>query len=237
MLRFIESHQWDTRTLLPDLYGTAFEDWCDYVARDDCVRMAEDPKLIGYFYTDCPTWVHARAPEDKAPLFDPDLLKTESGKKQLYDLATRYYKVTHDAIRRYDPNHMIFGDRYEGRHPLPEEVLRAAVPYVDVYCFQYFGPPDQLYADLRRWHDITGKPVMLADASAFRRKTETYPDMIQKLRQEPSVVGWHYCGAYIKNRCRQQGFRDEQNMVDVELAQTIGDANRETHAWVKQVTG
>ncbi|MCP5114921.1 MAG: agarase, partial [bacterium] len=142
LLPFADFHQWEAETRHPDLRSSEFEDWCDYVARDECARFAGDEKLIGYFYIDCPTWVHTRNwTAWKGPLFDPELLKTPAGQKELEDLAGRYYKVTHDAIRRYDPNHLILGDRYEANAPLPIQVVRAAMPYVDVLSFQDFRQP------------------------------------------------------------------------------------------------
>jgi hypothetical protein len=112
LLPFAETHQWEYETRHPDFYSNDFEDWCDYVARSQCARFADDPKLIGYFYTDCPMWVHTKpANRWKGPLFDPEKLQTDAGKAELHRLATRYYRVTHDAIRRYDPHHLILGDR------------------------------------------------------------------------------------------------------------------------------
>jgi len=54
LLPFAETHQWDNEVRLPDFFSRDFEDWCDYVARSQCGRFADDSKLIGYFYTDCP---------------------------------------------------------------------------------------------------------------------------------------------------------------------------------------
>ena len=56
---FADFHQWEVETRNPDFASPEFAEWCDYVAREHCARMADDPKLIGYFYIDCPTWVHA----------------------------------------------------------------------------------------------------------------------------------------------------------------------------------
>ena len=200
--------------------------------------MADDPKLIGYFYVDCPTWVHARHPELKKPFFDPELLDTESGRQQLFDMATRYYQVAREAIKRYDPNHLILGDRYEGKAPLPDEVLRAAVPYVDVMSFQCFSGPDEVCPDLSRWHALTGKPVLLADASFPGRNkgasASGYGDMMRALRELPSCVGWHLCGAYLQNRCRCYGLRDDRDQIIEPLVSTIQAVNRETHDWVAQ---
>src|SRR5262249_53769739 len=128
-------------------------------------RMADDPRLMGYFYIDCPTWVHVRTANAwKGPLFDPDRLASAAGRDALRALAGRYYRVTHDAIRRYDPHHLILGDRYEAAAPVPDEVVEAALPYVDVLSFQDFKRPVQAAADLAQFHERFAKPALLADS-------------------------------------------------------------------------
>ena len=84
---------------------------------------------------------------------------------ELQRIATRYYQVTHDAIRRYDPNHLILGDRYNGQGPLPEAVLEAMVPTVDVLSIQHFPPIDRFVSLSSEWHRRTGKPVVNADVA------------------------------------------------------------------------
>jgi len=236
MLPFIESHQWEFESRLPDIRSAEFEEWCDYTARADCARMKDDPKLIGYFYTDCPIWIHTRRPEYKPSIFNPELLKTEAGRKELFELATHYYKVTHDAIRRYDQNHLILGDRYEGRAPLAEEVLRAAVPFIDVLSFQNFGPIAEVAQSFRHWHDVTGLPVLLADAGGKKGgwQRDTYSHKIKTLRELSCCVGWHLCGAYLRNHVRQAGVRDEKMQPDQTYIDEMTVANRETAAFVRE---
>ena len=96
--------------------------------------------------------------------------KTRDGCRpsRLRKLATRYYQVTHTAIRRYDRHHLILGDRYEANAPLPIEVVESALPFVDVLCFQDFKDP---VAHLAQWHRQTGKPVLWADGA------KNVPDM------------------------------------------------------------
>ena len=236
LLPFTETHQWEYETRYPDVFSHEFEDWCDYVARDQCARMAEDPNLIGYFYVDCPTWAHCPERNPKGPWFDPERLKTESGRQALFEMAARYYQVTHDAIRRYDPDHLILGDRYEAKALVPEEVVKAAVPYVDVLSFQYFSDPSSICRDLQRWHELTGKPILLADAATPGRRAERYEPMIRALRELPCCVGWHVCGAYLRNRCRNYGLRDERENPDRELIVAATKANRETAEWVRKAT-
>jgi len=232
MLPFIELHQWECETRHPDIFSTDFADWCDYVARRDCARMADDPKLIGYFYTDCPAWTHARKPHLKGPLFDPDLLATPAGRRQLADLAERYYRITRDAVRRYDPNHLILGDRYEGAAALPDEVLAAAAQHVDVLSFQFFADQSAICPAFECWHEQTGLPILLADSCAPGRDAARYAPMLRALRELPCCVGFHYCGAYLKNRVRAEGFRSERDEPDEALTAPVREANRETLEWV-----
>jgi len=242
-LPFADFHQWEAETRHPNFASAEFAEWCDYVARENCARMAGDSKLIGYFYVDCPTWVHTtKFCTWKGPLFDPAKLATEAGRKELGELATRYYRITHDAIRRYDRHHLILGDRYEANAALPEEVVRAALPWVDVLSFQHFGPPDKVKADLARWHELTGKPVLYADGCRSRKlpdgaqghDAKGYTEVLAALREVRGCVGMHLCGAYLRNRTRRRGLRDESERPDPEALDAIARANRETLEWTKR---
>lgn len=244
MLPFADFHQWEAETKHPDFFSKDFEDWCDYVARAHCARFADDPKLIGYFYIDCPTWVHTRRENKwKGPLFDPDDLKTEAGRKRLVEMAGCYYKVTHDAIRRYDANHLILGDRYEVRAPLPVEVVRAAVPYIDVISFQHFAPPEKIVANLAFWRGQFDLPMLVADCCHSVRlpngysghDVDRYRQTLRLLREDPSCLGYHLCGAYMANRVRKRGLRNERDDVDPDLIKGIAQANLETRQWVQQL--
>jgi hypothetical protein len=201
--------------------------------------LADDTKLIGFLFCDCPQWVHATRPERIGPWFDPERLKTEAGRQDLFAMAERYYRVTREAIGRYDPNHLILGDRYEANAPLPDEVLRAAVPYVDVLSFQYFRDAATVARRFQEFHALTGKPILLADACVPGRDVDAteenslYPGMLRTLRELPCCVGWHYCGAYLKNRSRGAGFLDENELpVNPGFIAAVRKANHETTRWV-----
>ncbi len=250
MLPFADFHQWEAQTIHPDFFSPGFANWCDHVAREHCVPLSEDSKLIGYWYIDCPTWIHDR-PQNKwkGPLFDPAKLESEAGKKELHALATQYYKVTHDAIRRYDPHHLILGDRYEANAPLPIEVVNAARPFVDLLAFQDFNDPIE---HLKDWHEKTGMPVLWADgAKAIGIPDDSgqvdptgdklndgawYAEVLGGLRDNPGVAGAHLCGAYLRNRTRRRGLRDEREIPDATAIEHIRAANRETTAWAGTFT-
>lgn len=248
MLPFSEIHQWEVETRLPDIRGKGFAEWCDVVAREHCARYADDPKLIGYFYSDCPVWVHHREGNAwRGSLFDPDRLSSEAGRRELFELATKYYQVTHDAIRRYDPHHLILGDRYEANAPLPEEVVRAALPYVDVISFQCFRGAAVVKEKLGRWARFVRKPILLADSATWRgndppatlgiryryQDPAGYRAIVDELRAIPESVGFHLCGAYIRNETRKCGLLSEDETPDAVAIQGIRQTNREVVEWVR----
>jgi len=233
LLPFTESHQWEQHTRHFDFQGSQWKEWVDYVARSHCAELSEDRNLIGYFYSDCPTWIHERDENAwRGPIFDPERLKTESGRKELTELARAYYQTTHDAIRRYDPHHLILGDRYEANAPVAMEIVEAAAPFVDVLSFQDFRDP---VAHLRTWHEKTGKPVLLADAAGLIRPEspegfvsndgEWYADVLAKLFDNPGCIGFHLCGAYQRNKARRRGLLDEMESPDQKNVERISAAN------------
>jgi hypothetical protein len=228
-LNFLNFNYTDLESRYLDVFSREFEDFCDYTAREIVALHAHDPKLVGWFFTDCPTWTFSMKPAVKPPLFDPRRLVSEEGRAEFERLVTRYYEVTTAAVRRYDAHHLILGDRFEGRSPLPDTVLRVAARFVDVLCFQYF-PQDiaAMSADLRRWHELTGKPLLIADAAPPARAIGRYGDLIEAVAELPFIVGFHYCGAYLKNNARGHGLRDHFNRELVEITGPVRRANQRT---------
>ena len=234
LLPFTESHQWERHTVHFDFRSDDWKEWCDYVARSHCAELADDPNLIGYFYSDCPTWIHDRPLSKwRGPIFDPERLRSAAGRKELTQLAESYYRTTHDAIRRHDKHHLIFGDRYEANAPIANEVIEAALPYIDVVSFQDFRDPVN---HLHEWHTRTGKPVLLADAARMKWQTlpgeftrnegDWYAKTLAQLFENPGCVGFHLCGAYQRNRARRYGLLDEYETPDEENVALITAANK-----------
>jgi hypothetical protein len=156
-------------------------------------------------------------------------------------MAIQYYKTIHDAIRKYDPNHLILGDRYEANAPIATEVIEAALPYVDVLSFQDFRDPA---THLEEWHKKTGKPVLLADGSGitkgegiYKRTDGTwYAKQIVALFNNPGCVGFHLCGAYQRNKARARGLLDEHEHPDIENVEIIQQTNEKIDSWMKEAS-
>ena len=239
-LPFGDFHQWEAETRNPDFFSDGFADWCDHVAREHCVPLANDPKLIGYFYIDCPTWLHVRKHNAwKGPIFDVSKLDSVAGREELTAIASQYYRVTHEAVRRYDPNHLILGDRYEANALLTMEVIEGARDFVDVLSFQDFRNPVEHLAD---WHEKSGMPVLWADGARrlpvdgsdkLRNDGAWWAEQLAGLRDNAGCVGAHLCGAYLRNRVRLRGLLSEQDEPDTEMINLIRTANRQAQKWAR----
>lgn len=240
LLPFMESHQWEKHTVHFDFRSEDWKEWCDYVARSHCAELTDDPNLIGYFYSDCPTWTHDRPDNEwRGPIFDPERLTTDAGRQELMELAGLYYKTTHDAIRRYDTHHLLLGDRYEANAPIAMEVINAAKPYVDVLSFQDFRDPVK---HLDEWYKKTGKPVLLADAAGVDWRSQAffkpnngvwYAETLAALHRNPGCIGFHLCGAYQRNKARRRGLLDEMENPDTKQVKLIRAANEQVSRWMK----
>ncbi len=206
LIRFTDM-QWYVEEEFSDVFSDAFAEKCDRLAKDVCTKLRDDPYLIGFFYADTPNW----------PLWEERV-----GREKLPDVARRYYRVIHDAIRRYDKNHLLLGDRYQGDrvvsidsakvNGLPDAVLEAMKSTVDVLSVEYYRPLARIEEDLAAWHAVTGKAVLMAD-SAFLAPTdalemspggpcyvpdqaargEAYQQHARRLYANPLVIGWHWC--------------------------------------------
>lgn len=224
-LRVQEIEDWNGYPSFRDVYSRDFDVYCEYLARNVCFDHAESKNLIGYFLVDIPAWLPHASGEDFPQL--KGLGETARNEK-LYDVASKYYETITKHIRKYDHNHLILGDRYNGNKGIPSAALRAMQPFVDVLSVQYFTAPteesrQQMRDDLARWHEETGKPVINADIGNWtptelnphrvsgiedqRGRAQDYVDAINAVIKEPWFLGWHWC-AYVENIGRGWGIKD-----------------------------
>jgi len=123
-------------------------------------------------------------------------------------LSRRYFQVCHDAIREYDPNHLILGCRYALKPP--DEALRGSIGYSDVISINNYGDEPPLN-DLRSINALTGLPIMITEFS-FKamdsglpntkgagvplrtqgERADHYEKYVKELISEPYVVGYHW---------------------------------------------
>ncbi len=135
LMRGLQTEDWNGDPLFPDVWSLDFEDHVNYLTRSTVVDHASDQNLIGYSYVDAPSWAPHVSGEDFPQLKG---LTGSARETKLFDVASRYYEAMATGIRKYDPNHLILGDLFNGDRPLPDVVLEALRPFVDVLAIQYF---------------------------------------------------------------------------------------------------
>jgi hypothetical protein len=122
--------------------------------------------------------------------------------------------VYHDAIRRYDPNHLILGDRNTLHLQAPPcpwayHIMRR---YLDVLSVNVMGPPDTVYQVLENATRHWDGPIHLADTGAGVYQTDPgksayqardleewesiYRGLLETGIQHPQIIGFGWCGYY-----------------------------------------
>ncbi len=82
----------------------------------------------------------------------------------LSHLAGDYFKLTTEAVRRGDPNHLILGVRFRGF--APHEVVAASRGYTDAQSINYYVSDGRLDEEMfRMMYEKSGQPVILSEYS------------------------------------------------------------------------
>ena len=112
-----------------------------------------DPYLVGYMTDDELPWQtstldnYLTLPADDANRAAAESWLAARGSAVVGDrdradfqtyVADTYYRITSQAIRRYDPNHMVMGSRLLGGDGVKPYLFQAAKPYVDVASVNYY---------------------------------------------------------------------------------------------------
>lgn len=127
-------------------------------------------------------------------------------------IVEAYLKAHHDALRKHDPNHLIFGDKIQNARPQPDWVWEIVRKYVDVILIQdydFFTPAHE--KKLRHINHLTGKPIVNGDHSygmlrpnmtvvkgvkvdSAEEKGEQYATYLRGILNLPFMLGWQTCG-------------------------------------------
>jgi hypothetical protein len=164
------------------VFDPEFEKFCDTYAQ----RLAatkDDPWLLGHFsdnempfkrdaiinYLQLPekdpghqaaqSWLQARH-GSQATVKDI----TEQDKKDFLALVTdRYYRIVSTAIKKYDPNHLFLGSRFNDKELNYPEVFKAAGAYVDVMAVNYYRTWTPSPEKLAMWSRESGRPILITE--------------------------------------------------------------------------
>ena len=113
----------------------------------------------------------------------------------LGEIARRYYSIVGQSMRRHDPNHLIFGEKYL-LGDIPDQVLAAAAPYIDAVAIQpgdgyipIYTPGDTYPArEIAELHRLLQKPVFICDHQ-ISFPTPIHPHAIWPYHQRKDEAG------------------------------------------------
>ncbi len=129
-------------------------------------------------------------------------------------IAEKWYALHEGLIRKYDPNHLILGDKNMVMWHY-DFLLPSIKKHVDVVCVQAYGPweKDKKLSDMI--YQATGKPIFNGDGcfglaspnqqewgvKGFRTGAKTleevagmYEEMLRGMMSTSYYIGWHHCG-------------------------------------------
>jgi hypothetical protein len=260
--------RWETSVTylgLPDVHSADFERNADNAARAQCEPRKSDPWLLGYFLANEPPFPQKTLQTAELILSGPDTATqrelrrwlaagdTPERRTEFVDRALeRYVRVTSEAVRRHDPNHLNLGMR-SGGSPTDAEI-RAAGSF-DVYSvniYDYEVKPERV----RRISDLTGKPVLIGEfhfgtpgrglaASLVQVKDAAergtaYRYYVENAFSMPEMIGTHWF-QWSDQPCtgRYDGENYNIGLVDVtdRPYSELVDALKATHARLFQVHG
>jgi hypothetical protein len=124
-----------------------------------------------------------------------------------------WHRINREVILKYDPNHLILGDKIfcHGKGH-PDWVFETVGKYVDVLLIQDYEMLKASHIEeLKRYHELSGKPVLNGDASyaytveeqeaskglqveSHEAVGEEYSIYLKGIMNLPFMVGWHNCG-------------------------------------------
>ena len=238
-----------------------------------CFANRKNPNLIGYCWTDLGAWPlenstgknwvgFIRGLPAESPGQDAyrNFLKTWKGDGAkardlafLRIIAREYFRVLGKANRKFDPDHLIFGDRFSFQTAIPE-VIEEMLPYVDAIAIQPRFNAGFPRKDYDRIHKLTGKPIIICDfAIRFKEQGksirgwkpeespklagERYAEYVREAIGTPYILGAFWCNPInskpgFNKTGIKQGLYDRGLTPRPELNQAI----RELNQFLKQAT-
>ena len=189
--RYICPHEGSPCTLFPNVFHPDFEALCDDIARKECAPNRDDAWFVGYFIDNEIKW----------------------GEPALEGCFEPYLAKVRDALRKYDPNHLNLGCRFNNwKYELSNErMFRIAGRYMDIVSVNHYGHWQPSVETFRQWEKWSGKPVLVtefytkgedtglpnATGGGWRVHTQDergifYENFVNELLKSGVCVGWHW---------------------------------------------
>ncbi|MCC8018693.1 MAG: hypothetical protein LIO85_02825 [Rikenellaceae bacterium] len=197
-------------------------------------RYRDDKYLLGYFTDNELPWVNDAldrhltllAHDETAYLtvkewFDgrkgheagPEEITDEDRRAFLGFYFEAYVSKVEAALRKYDPNHLYLGCRFNQHHEemSSPEIFRVAGKYMDIISINHYRKWQPEEDDMRNWEEWSGKPFMITEwytkgedsglpnntGAGWNVRTQAdraafYQNFTLELLRSGNCVGWHW---------------------------------------------
>ena len=172
-------------------------------------------------------------------------------------ILSTWHEVNRNAILKFDPNHLILGDKISCHgQGHPDWVYQIVGNYVDVLLIQdydFFNP--QHLKKLKKLHALSKRPILNGDHSysytvpemrkakgipvAFDEVGQAYFTYLKGISNLPFMLGWHNCG-YMEQwqgskpdatGKEQTGFFNPYGLPRMEALEKVKSANTNCTKW------
>jgi hypothetical protein len=261
-----------------------FEKFCDEYAKQ-LLATKDDPLLIGHFSdNEMPVVSDMLDRSLQLDINNPDLrygyeaaqqwLNDRKGKqassKDITDTDRlafvvyafdRYYRITTNAICKYDSNHLCLGSRLHGRALRLPYILKVAGEYLDVIAINYYGAWEPDPQRMAMWSRESGKPFIITEFYAKghdsglannsgagwlvqtqKDRGRFYQNFTLGLLESKNCVGWHWfkyrdnnpedLSTDPSNRDSNKGIIDYQYNPYISLLEDMKKLNNEVYALI-----
>jgi hypothetical protein len=210
------------------VFDPGFEKFCDQYARQISVNK-NDKNLYGYFSDNelpfyrksLDNYLSKKDKTDPGYIaaqkwltdhqYDPAAITDQMRNEFLGVIVDRYLGIVSKAIKKYDPNHMYIGCRFNGYEKTVKEVIQAAGKYLDLVSINYYDHWTPDAGDMRNWTAWSGKPFIITEwyvkgedsgmgnysGAGWVVKTQQergmfYQNFTLGLLESGNCVGWHW---------------------------------------------
>jgi hypothetical protein len=176
-----------------------------------------------------------------------DSLKLADFEAIISHMCVSLYKIAHDAIKKYDENHLIFGS-FVKEWALSPESWKAAAPYIDMISPQHVnrdishleaaqaaGIPVLMSDDYFGFYYEHGRPSH-AGLISHEARGEVYKANLMRQYKDPMVLGVTYCaamydqsGKYTRGWKADNGFYDVDGNPREDLIKEVSKLNKELY--------
>lgn len=162
-------------------------------------------------------------------------------------VCNKWYKVYTDTVRKYDPNHLILGDRNTTHlSPLADFAVYIMAKYVDFVSINAMGPKDVVYELMEQITLYWDGPILLGDTGAgiyngrhpksgymcrdLAEYEELYSSLMEAGLSHPQLIGFGWCG-YYETPSARSGLVDSRN--DEPLADRV-EVVKKYNRWMEE---